>query len=267
MSTYLLAWNPKKWSWPNLENSIDQIEQNGYLRERWSVISHRQIKPDDRVFLIRLGIEPKGIIASGIVVSEPYLSKHWSGEDKMVYRVDVDFDAILNAEYESIISLDRLKKGKFKNTNWTTQSSGILIEDDVAIELNEIWRELLSDKGYAATSKIVKPQDTKSVYYEGTPNIIPTTAYERNPHARKACLDHYGYLCYVCEFDFEKKYGEIGKGFIHVHHKYKISEPKKKNKVDPIKDLVPVCPNCHAMIHSRKDPYSIDEIKKIMKLA
>ena len=68
----------------------------------------------------------------------------------------------------------------------------------------------------------------------------------------------------MCEFDFEENYGEVGVGFIHVHHIVPVAEIGETYQVDPINDLIPVCPNCHAMIHKRKPPYSIKEIKDMM---
>ena len=81
---------------------------------------------------------------------------------------------------------------------------------------------------------------------EGRIVELTLTAYERNPEARKACLEHFGLKCEPCGFDFGAIYGELGKGFIHVHHKTPLSQVRETHFVDPIKDLVPVCPNCHA---------------------
>ena len=78
------------------------------------------------------------------------------------------------------------------------------------------------------------------------------------------CIDHYGPTCVVCGFNFEAVYGELGKGYIHVHHLVPLSEVDAEYKVDPIKDLRPVCPNCHAMIHREVPAKSIDEIKEIL---
>lgn len=91
-----------------------------------------------------------------------------------------------------------------------------------------------------------------TTYYEGATKTISVNAYERNPEARRKCIEHYGYDCFVCGFNFEKVYGEIGKGYIHVHHLKPLSEIKEGYLVDPIKDLRPVCPNCHALLHVAK---------------
>lgn len=100
---------------------------------------------------------------------------------------------------------------------------------------------------------------------EGKLNSIKLNVYERNSKARQICLTHFGYSCMVCGFDFEKTYGSIGQKFIHVHHLKQISTIKKKYIVDPIKDLIPICPNCHNMIHRSKYPLAIEELKSMIK--
>lgn len=97
---------------------------------------------------------------------------------------------------------------------------------------------------------------------EGKIKSVNVNIYERNPIARAQCIEHYGCTCYVCGFDFSNEYGALGKDFIHVHHEIEISSIGSEYSIDPIKDLKPVCPNCHAMIHRKKPAYSISEIKK-----
>lgn len=101
-------------------------------------------------------------------------------------------------------------------------------------------------------------------YSEGAKREITVNAYERNAKARQACIDHYGYRCTVCDFSFEDVYGEIGEGYIHVHHIKPLAEIGSEYRVDPIADLRPVCPNCHAMIHRRSDQYEIAEIADLV---
>ena len=100
--------------------------------------------------------------------------------------------------------------------------------------------------------------------FEGLKIQITVNAYERNSKARQECIKHYGTKCFICHFNFEKTYGEIGKNFIHVHHVKPLSEINEEYKVNPIQDLRPVCPNCHAMIHKRKPAYNIEEIKSLL---
>jgi len=106
--------------------------------------------------------------------------------------------------------------------------------------------------------------DTPYRYSEGTSIKIYVNSYERNRIARQRCLDHYGYKCKGCEFDFEKIYGSIGEKYIHVHHLIPIHSIKKEYQIDPIKDLVPICPNCHAVIHRRNPPLTMDELRNLI---
>lgn len=102
------------------------------------------------------------------------------------------------------------------------------------------------------------------VHYEGTPVSVNLTIYERDRSARAECLQHYSYLCSVCQFDFGKTYGEIAVDMIHVHHLAPVAGIGETHVIDPIRDLRPICPNCHAVIHRRRPPFSIDEVKKMI---
>ena len=99
-------------------------------------------------------------------------------------------------------------------------------------------------------------------YPEGARHIVTINAYERNPKARAACIAHHGHVCAVCGFDFASVYGSIGEGFIHVHHIIGIGKIGKEYKVDPIADLIPVCPNCHAMIHRTDPALTVEWLRK-----
>lgn len=97
---------------------------------------------------------------------------------------------------------------------------------------------------------------------EGALTKIEVNRYERSLINRQNCLLLKGYLCEVCNFDFEAMYGSIGKGYIHVHHIVPVSKIGQDYEINPETDLVPLCPNCHSMIHKRNPPYSIEELKK-----
>ena len=88
--------------------------------------------------------------------------------------------------------------------------------------------------------------------------------YERDRNARQAALRHHGCQCKVCGIDMSKVYGKIAEGFIHVHHLVPLSAIKEDYRLDPINDLIPVCPNCHAMLHRRIPPYTPEELKNML---
>lgn len=104
---------------------------------------------------------------------------------------------------------------------------------------------------------------TPERYVEGATMTVSVNAYERNPLARQACIAHWGCACSVCEFDFGIQFGSLGSNFIHVHHVLPLAEIRQEYQVDPVADLRPVCPNCHAMLHKRHPVLSIEELKAL----
>lgn len=134
-------------------------------------------------------------------------------------------------------------------------------------EIEEAERRLGLVPDYAKTREVGKAEihpdqiDDNTEYPEGSARKVLVNAYERNPKAREACLKKHGYRCCVCNMNFREKYGEIGKGFIHVHHKKPLALRRKEYKIRPTIDLVPVCPNCHAMLHTTNPPRSIEDLR------
>lgn len=107
---------------------------------------------------------------------------------------------------------------------------------------------------------------------EGAKKRVIINKYERNAHNRKICINYYKkkndgkVFCQICGFDFAKVYGEVFQNIIHVHHKTPLYKVKQSYVLNPQKDLIPVCPNCHIVIHSKKDDfYTIDEVKDFLQ--
>jgi len=107
--------------------------------------------------------------------------------------------------------------------------------------------------------------DDQKTYHDGAKKQITVNAYERNPIARSECIRMYGSVCIICGFDFGNFYGSELEGKIHVHHKKPLSQIDDSYEVNPKDDLVPVCPNCHMVLHSKKDrTYSIEDVKEMI---
>lgn len=141
-----------------------------------------------------------------------------------------------------------------ENPAWTNR------ENDSSLD-----RLLMSIINYLGS---IEKQSTSQTFIEGKTKNVVQTSYERNTEAREAreaCLEHYGFSCKVCDFNFGERFGEVGEGFIHVHHIKQISEIGEEYEIDPISDLAPVCPNCHAMIHSKKPAFTVEEIRSLLK--
>ena len=89
----------------------------------------------------------------------------------------------------------------------------------------------------------------------------PLTLTSANPKAHAACIERHGHSCAVCGFDFARVYGTLGEGFIHVHHVVPIGKIGERYQIDPMADLIPVCPNCHAMIHRTEPPLTVEQLR------
>jgi 5-methylcytosine-specific restriction enzyme A len=100
---------------------------------------------------------------------------------------------------------------------------------------------------------------------EGKAVQVSVSRYERNFLARKKCLEHHGYQCAGCNMEFGAVYGGWAAGFMHVHHIKPMHELKREYTIDPIDDLIPLCPNCHAVVHLSKPVLTIPELKKLLK--
>ena len=102
-------------------------------------------------------------------------------------------------------------------------------------------------------------------FVEGAVTRVMVNVYERNAAARSACIAAHGHSCGVCGFNFGERYGDYGAGFVHVHHLKPIAAIGETYKLDPVKDLRPICPNCHAMIHWSNPPLTIEELQSLLK--
>jgi len=112
---------------------------------------------------------------------------------------------------------------------------------------------------FLALVPIERIENSESLF-EGSEELIKSRKYERNPIARRICIEKKGCKCAICGFDFERAYGEIGKGFIEVHHIIPISSNGESHQINPESDLIPLCSNCHSMIHKRKPPFLPQEL-------
>ena len=139
------------------------------------------------------------------------------------------------------------------------------VSPDIKQQAKNLLKQLSEPPTHATTviypDEIVEP----APHFEGSQKTVTVNRYERNSKARAQCIAHFGSTCSVCELNFRKVYGELGKDFIHVHHILPLSEIKESYEVDPAQDLIPVCPNCHAMLHKKNPPYNVEELREILK--
>ena len=267
MNSYLLTWNENKWKfeYDNLtaDSFIKNIKQGNY-KYAWSTGVNKSIRKGDRVYLMRVGSYPKGIFATGYIEKGPYGGPPWDPEKasngKKSLFIDIIWDNVSDSMNRLLIPEEVLITPPFvndnwKKANWYPQSSGVYIPPEIANEIESL---------VATNLQLPEEIEENQVLNEGAIKRITVNSYERNPNARKICLQNYGFKCAVCEIEFEKKYGEIGRRYIHVHHLVPLSKVGKEYTLNPITDLRPICPNCQAMVHKKNPPFTIDELKQII---
>ena len=201
-----------------------------------------------------------------------YAFSLYNGTIKEIYKIDSWIKPTNNYKNRVIDLNDAKLKGRWEFIGKIALDDirNCFIEQDISKyykkgEANPIKYMDLEVLKQDLCSKIIYPDDLEDTnLYEGLKKQIIVNAYERNQQAREECINYYGYKCQICNFDFEKVYGEIGNFFIHVHHIVDISTIGKNYQIDPIKDLIPVCPNCHAMLHKEKPAILPDKLKEIL---
>ena len=141
-AAYLLTWNPAKWPWRSLLAEITILKRKGSLRETWGCGVNKSIVPGSRLYLMRLGRSPKGIMGSGWAISRPYEALHWD-ENKarrgvLAIQLDVELDQLAE---KPILPLELLAVS-LPAFQWTPQSSGIRIPPPVAEPLRTLWIQM-----------------------------------------------------------------------------------------------------------------------------
>lgn len=194
------------------------------------------------------------IIASAILNKVERFSTIKDNRYKGCFTFDVEtikvFEPILTTELHSID----------ENFNRFSQSKKYIDSN----KREEIMSLINSRLTITYPDEINENSETK--FQEGTKYKIIVNAYERNKKAREECLRSNGTRCAICGFDFGKFYGEMFDGKIHVHHIKPLEEIKENYFVEPKTDLIPVCPNCHMILHSKiNGVYTVDEVKKFIQ--
>ena len=211
---------------------------------------------------MRVVKEPRGIICHGVVTEGAEEDEHWRPQyagEKCWY---IWFVAEGSWDPEDpAISLQRLKNDSRFSGIVGRRQSGTFIRDDIADALLNL--EEWKNEGLAFAEEILPNRK----HTEGAQRVVYVNARERNRHARLDCIAHHGAKCAVCGLVFAEKYGPKAKGLIHVHHLTPLQNIDKQYQVNPVEDLRPVCPNCHAVIHYKQgdSPREIDEVKEMLR--
>lgn len=227
----------------------------------WSTGSRSSgIAPGDTAYLVRQHRE-RGIVAAGVFTSEIYDGVHWQDPEETAFYADLDWRVVLAPEDR--LPVEVLKR-MIPQVAWDRlQGSGIHVLPQAEGALARLWARHLGEADFRLPDEETEARS----YIEGATKRVLVNRYERNRHARDRCIEHYGTACSVCGLDFGERYGRLGKDFIHVHHLVELSTIRKGYAVDPIRDLRPVCPNCHVMLHRNKPALTITALKRRLRTA
>ncbi len=192
-------------------------------------------------------------------------SRSLDGKIKRFYK------EIMGQEYESIYELtdeDAIYKIKQDLATHLTMVYRPGRRGDSRIEGLDWYIEYLNSSQPTETPSL--PCQTRHVRLatpemEGKHIKKERTFIQRNHEARKKCIEHFGCKCAACGLVMSNTYGEIGEGFIEVHHLNPIHLFDDAHTVNYLTDLIPMCPNCHAMIHKLEDPGDIDVLRHLIK--
>ncbi len=181
-SHWLFTWNPEHWEWKGVHDAIDQTSQGETMVVRWNC-SNSSVTAGDRAWLMRLGSPPKGIMAMGNVITDPYPANHWNEEKaasgETCNYVDIEFTRVLDVFKDAFLTLDDLSVITIDKQNWTPQSSGIEIKKRSAGLLENLWNQIASaptQKTLTTSTSIIKEPSNNILY--GPPGTGKT--YELN---------------------------------------------------------------------------------------
>jgi len=138
-----------------------------------------------------------------------------------------------------------------------------LLDDGLIERRGGQWRIVpLRD---AADSPEELPSTCAPYYSQSASVSVRANRYERDREARRRCIEHYGARCAVCDFDFETVYGAFGRGCMRIHHLVPAAQVAPGYRLDPVRDLRPVCANCHYMLHRTEPPTSVERLRELLR--
>jgi len=218
---------------------------------------------------LRQGKDTPGLIGWGRIRSQVYQRAHWDKAKRAMGQqsneVQVTFEWLCDPQSNACIPFALLSTDpRTKEGNWSAQASGTRVPAHVVTGVRKLWAlrkaNLPSFQDLPPIKQVPKPE-----LWEGAKSTTLVSVHERPRAARLQCLEVHGTVCFGCGFDFGTFYGPEAEGLIEVHHINPISQSGGRRRVNPTKDLIPLCANCHRVVHLRKPkPLSLPELKELV---
>jgi hypothetical protein len=256
---FLITWNPQQERWHDMPKA-SPLTLSGELYKDWWGVRSKSVTIGSRLFLLRQGVEPKGIVGSGWATSAPR-RRTPPEPGRINHIVDAVFDMMLDPDRYPPLDWRTFATPPLSEVHWTTQSSGISVPDELEAEWQKHVKQILGYLPDTFNDNLIEPEEL--VFPEGRGSYRLHRQIERSSHlvsAAKAKAKQEGRMyCWVCDFDFAKFYGKRGEDFIEAHHTIPVSQVGE-NAMTKVEDLAMVCSNCHRMLH-RTPWLSIDELR------
>lgn len=140
VATYLFAWNPSLWTWPELAADVRRVARRGHLDTDWSAGRTRAIEVGSRAFLVRVGVPPKGIFGAGYVLTLPVTRAHWWPE-KAARGITTQYVDLRLTELHTLppLTYADLAIPPFARFRWGVRASGVRVPTALADALEELW--------------------------------------------------------------------------------------------------------------------------------
>jgi 5-methylcytosine-specific restriction protein A len=157
--TYLFAWNPVHWGWPELDQEVRRLKRRGHVDIGWASGRTRAIDPGSRAFMVRLGVPPKGIIGAGVTLTAPTPGRHWveakaaAGIPALYLRLRLEVLGPL-----PLVTFEDLAKPPYSRFRWGIRASGTRLPSTLADALEDLWETRVAAAERAGAKKTVRPR-------------------------------------------------------------------------------------------------------------
>jgi len=159
MATHLFAFNPKLWNWPSLADDIRTLARRGHFDTEWSCGRFRAIEPGSRAFMVRLGVAPKGLIGSGVVMTAPAERDHWIESKRAAGALARSVVLRLDRLFEMpLITFDELDVPPWRRFRWGVRASGTRLPSTLADALEPWWAERVET---ASAARVATPRKAR----------------------------------------------------------------------------------------------------------
>lgn len=257
MTAIVLGWDPDRREACQFgyTQAADAIRAGGVTSMRWPV-NVPPVEAGADVWIVLQGDHERGLLGHGTVAFDAPSPDDRSPDDGGSLAVNLDFLLARGEHIPESVLLDRMP-----DIGWDADPpSGTQLTPRDELLLRAVWAE------HAPSSAVDSITPIPGTLPASALTRIAVNRYERDPDAVRLCLAHHGISCAVCGFTFGETFGEAGRGFMQVHHIVPGSRVDASYVLDPLTDLVPLCPNCHAMAHRRTpEPYSPAELRRMIR--